>query len=101
MAVDLKQMTLSNFRAEKDYYSVREISEIYKVSMPTIRTWIQRGVLKGEMIEPVSNKAKTMRGRYRIYPHDLLDDIELYRSELIELSMQQWPKLLAKIKRRG
>ena len=94
-----EQPTLSNFRAEKDYYSVREMSEIYKVSMPTIRTWMQKGVLKGEMVSPVAPKAKTMRGRYRIYPHGLLSDIEVYRSELIELSMKSWPTLLAKLKK--
>jgi len=98
VAVDYKQQTLSNFRAEKDFYSVREMSEIYKVSPSTIRTWIQKGYINGEMREPVSHKAKTMRGRYRIYPHGLLDDIEIYRSELLELSMKSWPTLLAKIK---
>ena len=98
--IDYEQQTLSNFRCEKDFYTVREISEIYKVSMPTIRTWIQKGVLKGEMVAPVSSKAKTMRGRYRIYPQGLLDDIELYRAELLELSMKSWPTLLAKIKKK-
>ena len=92
----MQQMTLSNFRAEKDYYTVREMAEIYKVSMPTIRTWIKNGYLKGEMYEPMTKGAK--RGRYRIYPQGLLDDIEVYRSELIELSMKSWPTLLAKLK---
>lgn len=97
MAVDYRQMTLSNFRAEKDYYTVREMSELYGVSMVTVRTWVKTGYLKGEMYDPVTKNAK--RGRYRIYPHDLLDDIEMHRSELIELSMKSWPKLLMKIKK--
>src|SRR5215469_11003772 len=100
MAQDYKQMTLSNFRAEKDFYTVREISEIYGVSMSTVRTWIKKGYVKGEMREPVSSKAKTMRGRYRIYPKGFLEDVEVYRSQLIELSMKSWPTLLARIKKK-
>jgi len=100
VAEDYKQLTLSNFRAEKDFYTVPEIAEIYQVSQPTIRMWIKKGYLKGEMYEPVSRKAKTMRGRYRVYPKGLLDDIEVYRSELIELSMKSWPTLLAKLKKK-
>jgi hypothetical protein len=100
MAEDYKQLTLSNFRAEKDFYTVTEMAEIYKVSPSTIRMWIKKGYLKGEMREPVSRRAKTMRGRYRIYPRGLLDDIEVYRNELIELSMRSWPTLLAKIKKK-
>ncbi len=95
-----QQPTLSNFRAEKDFYTTREMSEIYGVSITTIRMWIQKGVLKGEMVSPVSSKAKTMRGRYRIYPHGLLSDIETYRAELIEISMKSWPVLLAKLKKK-
>lgn len=91
------QQTLSNFRATRDWYSVRDIAEIYKVSTSTIRSWIIKGYLKGEMREPVSSKAKTMRGRYRVYPSGLLDDIELHRAELIEISMKSWPVLLAKL----
>jgi DNA-binding transcriptional MerR regulator len=94
------QPTLSNFRCEKDYYTTRELSEIYDVSIATIRTWILKGYLKGEMVSPVSPKSKTMRGRYRIYPQGLLDDIEVHRKELIELSMKSWPVLLAKLHKR-
>ncbi len=100
LAEEYKQLTLSNFRAEKDFYTVPEIAEIYKVSPSTIRSWIQKGYLKGEMREPVSRKAKTMRGRYRVYPRGLLDDIEVHRAELIELSMKSWPVLLARIKKK-
>jgi hypothetical protein len=100
MAKDYKQMTLSNFRAEKDFYTVTEMSEIYKVSPSTIRMWIKKGYLNGEMREPISAKAKTMRGRYRVYPKGLLDDIEVYRNELIELSMKSWPTMVAKIKKK-
>jgi hypothetical protein len=92
-----QQPTLSNFRAEKDFYTTREMSEIYGVSISTIRTWIQQGILKGEMYEPMTKGAK--RGRYRIYPHGLLSDIETYRAELIEISMKSWPVLLAKLKK--
>lgn len=94
-----QQPTLSNFRAEKDFYTTREMSEIYGVSISTIRAWILQGILKGEMVAPVSKGAKTMRGRYRIYPHGLLSDIEVYRAELIEISMKSWPVLLARLKK--
>jgi Predicted methyltransferases len=97
---DYQQPTLSNFRAEKEFYTTRELSEIYGVSISTVRTWIQKGILKGEMVSPVTPKAKTMRGRYRIYPQGLLDDIEVHRNELIELSMKSWPTLLAKLKKK-
>lgn len=100
MAKDYKQLILSNFRAEKDFYTVREISEIYGVSMSTVRTWIKKGYVKGEMREPVSSKAKTMRDRYRTYPKGFLKDVEVYQSQLIELSMKSWPTLLAKLKNR-
>jgi len=100
VAHEYHQLTLSNFRAEKDFYTVPEIAEIYQVSPATIRMWIKKGYLKGEMREPVSRKAKTDRGRYRVYPRGLLDDIEVHRNELIELSMKSWPVLLAKIKKR-
>jgi|SRR5438445_2563270 len=100
LAEDYKQLTLSNFRAKKDYYTVREISEIYGVSMSTVRSWIKNGYLKGEMREPTSPRAKTMRGRYRIYPKGFLEDVEVYRQELIELSMKSWPTLLARIKKK-
>jgi len=100
LAEEYHQQTLSNFRAEKDFYTVTEMAEIYKVSPSTIRMWIKKGYLNGEMKEPISHKAKTMRGRYRVYPRGLLDDIEVYRSELIELSMKSWPTLLAKIKKK-
>jgi hypothetical protein len=100
MAQEYRQLTLSNFRAEKDFYTVPEIAEIYQVSPSTVRMWVRKGYLKGEMREPVSKGAKTMRGRYRVYPKGLLDDIEVHRGELIELSMKSWPVLLAKIKKK-
>jgi DNA-binding transcriptional MerR regulator len=100
MAEDYKQLTLSNFRAEKDFYTVPEMAEIYKVSQSTIRMWIRKGYLKGEMHEPISRKAKTMRGRYRVYPHGLLDDIKIHYNELLELSMKKWPSMLGQLKKK-
>jgi len=94
-----QQPTLSNFRAEKGYYTTKEIAEIYKVTPQTVCNWLRSGRLQGEMREPVSKKAKTMRGRYRIFP-SCVEDIELHREELIEASRRYWPGLLAKMRKK-
>lgn len=92
------QPTLSNFRAEKGYYTTRELAEIYHVTPQTISNWIRRGWIKGEMYEPISPKAKTMRGRWRVNPQEV-EDIELYKDELIEASRKYWVRLLVQIKK--
>jgi predicted transcriptional regulator of viral defense system len=93
-----EQPTLSNFRAEKGYYTTREIAEIYHVTPQTVCNWMRRGWLQGEMREPLSEKAKTTRGRYRIFPQ-AVEDIEIHREELIEQSRRYWVRLLVKMKK--
>jgi len=93
-----EQPTLSNFRAERGYYTTRECAEIYHVTPQTIGNWIRSGKLQGEMREPVSKGAKGMRGRYRIFPQ-AVEDIESHRAELIEASRRYWPSLLAKMRK--
>ena len=93
-----QQPSLSNFRAEKGYYTTREVAEIYHVTPTTICNWIRAGKLQGEMREPVSKGAKSMRGRYRIFPQ-AVEDIESHRAELIEASRRYWPSLLAKMRK--
>jgi hypothetical protein len=90
--------TLSNFRAEKGYYTTKELSEIYYVSTQTICSWLRRGWLKGDQQEPVSKGAKTMRGRWHIFPQEV-EDIESHRDELIEASRKYWVRLLVKMKK--
>jgi hypothetical protein len=83
------QPTLSNFRAEKGYYTTVEIAEMFHVTIPTVRNWIIKGWLVGEMREPVSPKAKTMRGRYRIFPQ-CIEDIERDKDAIIEETKRYW-----------
>lgn len=93
-----QQPTLSNFRAEKGYYTTKEVAEIYKVTPQTVCNWLRSGRLQGEMREPISKGAKTMRGRYHIFPQSV-EDIEAHKEELIELSRRYWPSLLAKLRK--
>ena len=92
------QSTLSNLRAEKDYYTTKQIAELYHVTPQTICNWIRRGWLQAEMREPISKEAKTTRGRYRIFPQ-VVEDIEAHRDELIEASRKYWVRLLVKMRR--
>lgn len=92
------QPTLSNFRAEKGYYTTRELAEFYHVTPQTICNWIRRGWIKADMREPVSKNAKTMRGRYRVNPQEV-EDIESHRDELIEASRKYWVRLLVQLKK--
>ena len=94
-----EQPTLSNFRAEKGYYTTKEVAEIYKVTPQTVCNWLRSGRMQGEMREPVSKGAKTMRGRYHIFPQ-AIEDIESHKAELIEASRRYWPALLAKMRKR-
>lgn len=93
-----EQPTLSNFRAEKDFYTTRELAEIYHVTPQTICNWIRRGWLQAEMREPISKNAKTMRGRYHIFPQ-VVEDIEQHKDELIEASRKYWIQLLVKMRK--
>ena len=95
-----EQPTLNNFRAEKGYYTTREIAEIYHVTPQTICNWIRRGWLQAEMREPISKQAKTMRGRYRIFPQ-AVEDIEMHKDELIEASRRYWVSLLVKMRKKN
>lgn len=93
-----EQQSLSVFRATKDWYSTRDIAEIFGVDIHTVRNWIKSGRMKGEMHEPISKQAKGDRGRYRIYAQGI-EDVALRREELIVASMRYWPSLLAKMRK--
>lgn len=92
------QQTLSGFRATKSYYTTREVAEIYHVSQSTVCGWMRKGWLEGEMREPVSKGAKTMRGRYRIFPKSI-EELENSREMLIEQTRKYWVGILVKRKK--
>jgi Helix-turn-helix domain len=91
------QRQLNGFELTKEWYGTKEVAEIFNVSIPTVHAWIKSGCLNGVMMAPTTTKAKTDRGRYRIYS-DGLHDLELKRDSLIRLSMRFWPRLMTKIK---
>lgn len=93
------QQSLSNLRVEKDYYTTKQLSELYHVTPQTICNWIRRGWIKADMMEPMSKDAKTTRGRYRIFPQ-VVDDIESHKDELIEASRRYWVSMLFKMRNR-
>jgi len=93
----IEQRYLNGFELKREHYSTREVAEIFNVSIPTVHNWIKEGCINGVMVAPVSKKAKTDRGRYRIYS-DGLHDLELRRDSLIRASMRYWPRLMAKMK---
>ena len=92
------QPTLSNLRAEKDYYTPKQVAEIYHVSAGTVCLWCRTGVLKADKRESVSEKAKGNRHRWRIHPQSI-EDVESHKEDLIEASKKYWVRLLAKMHR--
>jgi transposase len=91
------QPTLNNFRAEKGYYTTKEVSEIYHVSQATVCNWCRKKWLEAEMKAPGPG-GKSGRSRWQIFPQQL-EDIETHKDELIELSRRYWVSLLAKMRR--
>jgi hypothetical protein len=92
------QPTLSNLRAEKDYYTPKQIAEIYHVSAQTVCLWCRTGILKADKRESVSEKAKGNGHRWRIYP-SAIEDIEAHKDDLIEASKRYWVRLLVKMRK--
>ena len=93
----IEQRYLNGFELTKEWYGTREVAELFNVSIPTVHTWIKSGCINGVMVAPMSKKAKTDRGRYRIYS-DGLHDLELKRDALVRASMRYWPRLMAKMR---
>jgi hypothetical protein len=92
------QPTLSNLRAEKDYYTPKQVAEIYHVSSVTVCSWCRSGVLKADKRETVSEKAKGTGHRWRIYP-SAIEDIESHKEDLIEASRKYWVSLLFRMRK--
>ena len=93
---DYEQRYLNGFELQREWYSTKEVAEIFNVTVPTVHAWIKSGCINGTMMAPISKKAKTDRGRYRIYS-DGLHDLELKRDSLIRESMRYWPRLMKKM----
>lgn len=91
-----EQRYLNGFELKKEWYSTREVAELFGVSVSTVHAWIKSGCINGVMMAPTSKKTKTDRGRYRVY-NDGLHDLELKRDTLIRASMRYWPRLMKKI----
>jgi excisionase family DNA binding protein len=82
--------SLSTLRVEKDYYTTKQLAEIYHVSTQTVSHWIRKGWLE-------AHKVGEGRGRWRVHPQQL-EDIEARKDELIELSKKYWVRLLVKMR---
>ena len=92
------QKTLSQIRVERDYYTPKQIAEIYHVSSQTVCLWCRTGILKADKRESVSENAKGNGHRWRIYPQSI-EDIESHKDTLIEASKKYWVSLLVKMRK--
>ena len=95
MVSDYYQKTLANIRAQKGYYTPREVSELYHVTTQTVCNWCRAGVLKAYKSDPITKKAKGERTHWRIYPEQI-EEIEVRRDDLIEESRRYWVRLYVK-----
>jgi len=91
-----QQRYLNGFELTKEWYSTREVAELFGVTVSTVHAWIKSGCINGVMMAPKTKKTKTDRGRYRIYG-DGLHDLELKRDTLIRESMRYWPRIMKKL----
>lgn len=86
------QQTLSDLRVEKDYYTTKQISEIYHVSQATVCNWCRKGWMQ-------AHRAGEGRSKWIIHPQQLEDEIESKRDELIEASKKYWVRLLVQMRK--
>ena len=93
----IEQQTLSTLRAEKGYYTTRELAELYHCTPTTICNWLRKGWLQGDKMSDKRDDAKRDTRHWRIWPQQI-EEQELRRDELIELSKRYWPMLLARMK---
>lgn len=88
----IAEKTLSQIRAERDYYTTKQVAEIYHVSQPTVCNWCRKGWLKAE-------RAGQGKSKWRIFPQQLEDEIAEKREELIEASKKYWIRLLVRMRK--
>jgi len=93
---EYQQRSLNGFELKREWYSTKEVAELFGVTVSTVHAWIKSGCINGVMMAPKAKKAKTDRGRYRIYS-DGLHDLELRRETLIRESMRYWPRIMKKL----
>lgn len=98
MAEDYHQQTLSGLRVAKDYWTPKEVSELYHVTPQTVCNWCRLGILKADKRETVSKNAKGNRHRWHIHPQSI-EDVESHKEELIELTRRYWMRLYVKIRK--
>jgi hypothetical protein len=96
MATEYHQQTLSNLRVEHDYYTTRQVSEIYHVSLATACTWCRKGWLQADRERKLNSRGRG--GRWKIHPKQL-EDVESRKDELIEQSRRYWMRLYVKMKK--
>jgi len=97
MAAEYLQQTLSGMRATKDFYTPREVAEIYHVTPQTVSGWCRNGILKADKREAVSKKAKGKGHRWHIFPSQIEDIETVHRDALIEASRKYWMRLYVKM----
>jgi excisionase family DNA binding protein len=88
----IAEKTLSQTRVERDYYTTRQVAELYHVTPQTVSGWIRKGWLQ-------ATRLGDGRSRWRVHPQQLEDEIEMHRDELVELSRRYWPMLLMKMRK--
>ncbi|OLB35947.1 MAG: hypothetical protein AUH05_13730 [Ktedonobacter sp. 13_2_20CM_53_11] len=94
MATEYHQKTLSNLRVQQDYYTTKQVSEIYHVSHATACHWCRKGWLKADRDKVPGSSGRG--GKWRIHPQQLEDIETTHRDELIELSRHYWIRLYAR-----
>jgi len=94
-----QQPTLSNLQVQKDYYSPKQVAEIYHVTPQTVCNWCRNGILKADKRESVAKGTKGERHRWHIHPQSI-EDIEARKEDLIEASRKYWIRLLVKMRQK-
>jgi transposase len=79
-------------RVEKDYYTTKQVAEIYHVTQVTVCNWCRKGWLQAD-------RQGQGKSKWRIFPQQLEDEIEAHRDELIEASRKYWIRLLVKMRK--
>jgi hypothetical protein len=93
VATEYHQQTLSGLRFDKDWYSTKQVSEIYHVSQASVCTWCRKGWLKADRERDMGSRGRG--GKWKVLPQQL-EDVEAHKEELIELSRHYWIRLYAK-----
>jgi len=87
----IAEKSLSTLRIERDYYTTKQLSELYHVTQATICNWIRKGWLQ-------AYKHGQGKSHWRVYPQQI-EDIEARQEELIEASRKYWIRLLVKMRK--